>query len=177
MRLSVRIASAALALVATTGLVAATFAPATAAPAAVSTRVAHLVFDTKVSSIGTTLTTLPGGITFGWNQLAGRTQWNGRGAKVAFLGDVNYKSGNGPFNGYVTITRTDGAALSVYIAGQALSIGDGTTSTKFSGTVTVIGGTKALRGATGAGSMTGQRLAALGSPVEMTLDLDAVLKS
>ena len=132
-----------------------------------------LTFTTRVVSSGTTLTTQPGGHTFGWNNLSGPTRWGNQDATVTFLGDVDYTDGSGPFNGYVTVTRADGTRLSFRTEGAALAVPEtsGATVTYFTGAVRVIQGTGAFRGAVGIGTMTGERDAALGSPVELTFRL------
>lgn len=124
------------------------------------------------TSTGTTLQTLPGGITYGWNHLVAGTKWAGQDATADFLGDVEYVDGSGPFNGYITLTRADGAKLGLRVQGSALSLATtGTAEARFSGNVTVIGGSGAFAGATGIGTMTGTRQSALGSPVQLLLRL------
>jgi len=145
-----------------------------AGPAAAATKKpVTLTFTTTLTSSGTTLESLPGGHTYGWNNLSGSTTWGKQSAEISFLGDVDYVNGSGPFNGYVTITRADGVTLGTHIDGNALAVPDGSAGTRtvFAGSVSVIQGTRAYRGASGIGTMTGQRRSALGSPVEMTLTL------
>ena len=77
--------------------------PAHAAPAAQT-----VVLETTLTSTGTNLTTI-GNVTYGWNDLKGVTTWGKEAATVRLQGDVGYKNGSGPFNGYFTITRADGA--------------------------------------------------------------------
>lgn len=145
------------------------------APAQAATRSERIELRTVFSSTGTTLQKLPGGITYGWNHLVAGTKWGGQDATVDFLGDVSYVNGTGPFNGYITITRADGATLGLRVAGSALSLASaGTSDARFSGNVTVIGGDGPYAGATGIGTMTGSRAAALGSPVTMTFRLTVV---
>ena len=144
--------------------------------AAASKKLVTLTFTTTLTSGGTTLETLPGGHTYGWNNLSGTTTWGKQAATISFLGDVDYVNGSGPFNGYVTVTRADGVALGTHIDGNALAAPDGSAGTRtiFAGSVSVIQGTGAYRGSTGIGTMTGQRKSALGSPVEMTLTLSVL---
>ncbi len=143
------------------------------ASAAVAKKPVTLTFSTTLSSSGTTLESLPGGHTYGWNTLNGPTRWGNQDATITFLGDVDYVNGSGPFNGYVTITRADGVILGTHIDGNALAVAAGSdgTRTLFAGSVSVIQGTGTFRGARGIGTMTGSRTAALGSPVKMTLTL------
>lgn len=146
---------------------------AAAAPAQAATRSERIELRMEFRSAGMTLEQLPGGITYGWNDLRAGTRWAGQDATVRFLGDVEYVDGSGPFNGYLTVTRADGAVLGLRVQGSALSLASGasTADARFSGNVTVIGGDGAYRGARGIGTMTGSRQAALGSPVGLTVRL------
>lgn len=154
---------AAVALVATAGLV------GTPAQAAKSKT---LVFDVDLTSAGTTLETLPGDVTYGWNDLQGPTRWGKSAAQMRFLGNVDYVSGTGPFGGFVTVTRADGVKIAFSVSGWSTSPEtSGTANAKFRGTLTVIGGTGPYAKATGTGTMEGYREAALGSPVELTFSV------
>jgi len=129
-----------------------------------------LTFDVDLVSAGTTLTTLPGDITYGWNDLRGPTRWGKSSAQMRFLGSVDYVAGTGPFGGFVTVTRADGVSIAFSVTGWSTSPSNqsGTANAKFRGTFTIIGGTGPYAGATGTGTMEGYRKAALGSPVELT---------
>ena len=133
----------------------------------------NLVFEVDFSSAGTTLETLPGGVTYGWNDLRGPTRWGKSSAQVRFLGSVDYISGTGPFGGFVTITRADGVKLALAVSGWSTTpqSESGTANARFRGTVTVIGGTGPFAKARGTGTMKGLRKAALGSPVELTFSV------
>lgn len=132
----------------------------------------ELVFEVDLVSQGTTLHTLPGGIVYGWNHLEGPTSWGKKRADLEFLGNVDYVDGTGPFNGFVTVTRSDGTQLALSVTGWATApAGTGTANAKFRGTVSVIGGSGPYAGATGSGTMQGYRKAALGSPVELTFSV------
>lgn len=126
-----------------------------------------VVLAVQLTSRGTTLTTLPGGVTYGWNDLAASTLWGQQRAEMRFQGSVNYVSGSGPFGGFATITRADGAVMGLVVNGSAMSLGKGTSDTRFSGNVSVIGGSGALTGVQGVGTMTGLRAGQLGAPVEL----------
>lgn len=158
------VALLATALVALVGLAG---APAQAAKAKI------LVFEVDLVSAGTTLETLPGDVTYGWNDLRGPTRWGKSSAQVRFLGSVNYVNGTGPFGGFVTVTRADGAKIGLSVSGWATTPPgeQGTADASFRGTVTVIGGTGPYAKATGTGTMEGYRKAALGSPVELTFSV------
>lgn len=153
-------ALAATSLIALAGLAA---APAQAAKSKT------LVFDVDLTSAGTTLETLPGGVTYGWNDLRGPTRWGKSPAQLRFLGNVDYVNGTGPFGGFVTVTRSDGVRIAFSVSGWSTSPEtSGTANATFRGTLTVIGGTGPYAKATGTGTMEGYRKAALGSPVELT---------
>ncbi len=157
---------AALTAAALVGLAGLAGAPAQAAKSKV------LVFDVDLTSSGTTLETLPGDVTYGWNDLKGTTRWGKSSAQMRFLGSVDYVSGTGPFGGFVTVTRADGVTLALSVSGWATSPEtSGTANASFRGTVTVIGGTGPYAKATGKGTMAGYRKAALGSPVELTFSV------
>ncbi|MGI9197333.1 MAG: hypothetical protein ACR2KE_07705 [Candidatus Nanopelagicales bacterium] len=160
----------ALALVAVLGI-AALVAPGAAQAKAPPTK--NLTFTARFTSLGTTLTTLPGGHTYGWNHLTGPTTWGKKKATMDFLGSVNYVDGTGPFGGLITVTRSDGTQLGFSVSGWATTPSNetGTADATFAGTVIVIGGTGPYEGATGTGTMSGFRKAALGSPVELTFSL------
>ena len=158
------VALLATALVALVGLAG---APAQAAKAKI------LVFEVDLVSAGTTLETLPGDVTYGWNDLRGPTRWGKKDAALRFLGSVDYVNGTGPFGGFVTVTRADGVKLAFSVSGWATTPADqeGTANATLRGTVTVIGGTGPYARATGTGTMEGFRKAALGSPVELTFSV------
>ncbi len=131
-----------------------------------------LVFEVDLTSAGTTLETLPGDVTYGWNDLQGPTRWGKSSAQMRFLGNVDYVSGTGPFGGFVTVTRADGVKIAFSVSGWSTSPEtSGTANAKFRGTLTVIGGTGPYAKATGTGTMEGYRKSALGSPVELTFSV------
>lgn len=165
-----RLSTAALVMVAVASMVA--WLGIVPAPAqAASTRT--LTFDTRLTSAGTQLEELPGGIVYGWNHLVGPTMWGKRTADVDFLGSVDYREGTGPFNGFVTVTRADGTTLAFSVSGWSTTPPSetGTSDARFRGTLTVIGGTGAFEGARGTGTMRGVRRAALGSPVRLVFEV------
>jgi hypothetical protein len=153
-------AIAAAALIPTMGLM---------APTAQAAKSTTLTFNVDLTSAGTTLETLPGGVTYGWNDLRGPTRWGKRAAHMRFLGSVDYVNGTGPFTGFVTVTRADGVKIALSVSGWSTSPPreQGTADARFRGTVTVIGGTGPFARATGSGTMEGRRKAALGSPVQL----------
>jgi len=142
-------------------------------PAHAASTAKNLTIKADLTSFGTVLDTLPGDVTYGWNDLRGSTQWGKQDASVRFLASVNYVSGTGPFSGPVTITRADGTklALSVNAWATTPSGQSGTANATFRGTVTIIGGSGAYAGAMGTGTLKGYRKAALGSPARFTFAL------
>ena len=144
-----------------------------AAPAQAKPATKNLTFAVDLTSAGTVLETLPGDITYGWNDLRGSTQWGKQGAALRFLGSVDYVDGTGPFGGFVTVTRADGVTLAFSVSGWATTPSNqkGTANATFHGTITVIGGSGPYAGARGVGTMKGFRKAALGSPVQLTFSL------
>ena len=167
-----RVTAVALGCVLACGL-ALSLAPVATAASGTSQRI---VLVSRLTSAGTTLQNLPGGITYGWNDLRGATTWAGQPATIRFLGSVDYTDGSGPFGGFVTVTREDGAVLAFRVDGEALdaSLPDGRDETTFSGAIRVIGGDGAYQGARGIGTMTGFRDGPVGSPVQLTFNLRVV---
>ena len=159
-----------------TGLIAAVIAILSLgfiAPASAAPKGEKIVFLTEFVSEETTLNTLPGGYTYGWNYLTSGTKVAGKPGKVQFLGVVNYKDGSGPFGGFVTVTLDNGSVLGLAVDGQGLSLssGSGTADARFGGSIKVISGTGDFKGAKGMGTMTGSRASDLGSPVAMKFNL------
>lgn len=133
-----------------------------------ATTTQSLEFPVRLTSAGSSLTELPGGVTYGWNDLRGPTTWGARSASLRFQGSVDYVDGTGPFGGFVTVTRSDGTALALTVTGYAIASAKGTPSrTKFRGTVAVIGGSGPYAGARGTGTVSGFRKSALGSPAKL----------
>ncbi len=142
-------------------------------PASAASSVTSLTFTTTMTSIETNLQTLPGGHTYGWNHFTGTTMWGNQSATIVFLGDVDYVNGSGPFGGYVTVTRADGTKLAFTTKGNTLAE-DQTTdgiAARFASSLQVIGGTNDYSRATGVGTMTGSRDAAIGSPAKFVFKL------
>ena len=163
-----------LSLAATATLALTMFSAVTPAHAASTGSTVSLVFKTTLVSNGTTIETLPGGIQYGWNNLNGTTTWGTSQATMQFLGDVNYRGGSGPFNGYITVTRSDGTKIAFSASGSALYLSgpNGSSTTHFSGNLSVISGTGEFLGATGIGTMVGIREGALGTPARFTWRLE-----
>ena len=111
-----------------------------------------------------------GSFVYGWNHLTGTSPTRGGAINVDLLGAVNYKSGSGPFSGFVTFTFPDGSSLAVTMQGATEAATD-TENATFLATLGVIGGTGRYENATGSGTFVGSRDAALGGAVAATFDL------
>jgi quercetin dioxygenase-like cupin family protein len=110
-----------------------------------------------------------GSIVYGWNRLTGTATLDGKPVSVDLLGDVNYKSGNGPFSGFITFKFADGATLAVAMQGAATQAPDGTSTVV--ATLGILGGTGRYETATGTGTFVGSRSATVGATVAATFDL------
>jgi len=107
--------------------------------------------------------------TYGWNRLTGTAADASGPIDVELLGSVMYTRGSGPFSGLLTFTFADGSVLGAQVQGVATRGADGVT--QIASTLGVINGTGRYEGATGAGTFTGSRDAALGQPVAATFEL------
>jgi hypothetical protein len=101
--------------------------------------------------------------TYGWNQLTGTASTGSGDVGVTLLGNVSYVDGSGPFYGFLTLEFASLSTLGLTLNGKAAKQADG--STKLTSKLQVIDGNAAFTGATGSGSFTGSRAAALGSPI------------
>lgn len=108
-----------------------------------------------------------GAAVYGWNHLVGTGADE---VGVEILGAVNYRSGNGPFNGFATVTDPDGSTLAMYMQGVTVASDDGTNAV-FTATMNVIAGTGTYAGATGVGTFTGTRDASLGTAIRAVFDV------
>jgi quercetin dioxygenase-like cupin family protein len=111
-----------------------------------------------------------GSTVYGWNHLTGTSNVDGRTVGVDLLGAVTYRSGSGPFSGFITFTFPDGSTLGVSMQGMTVASAD-TKNASFIATLGVIDGTGRYEGAAGTGTFTGSRTAALGAAVAATFDL------
>lgn len=107
-----------------------------------------LVFDVALQSAGSDTYVLPEDVSYGQGRLVGTTTWGKRSASVDWMCSHVSSAGTGPANDLVTITRSDGAVLALAVTGW---VDQG----KLRGTVQVIGGKGAYRGATGTGTVVG----------------------
>lgn len=119
-------------------------------PPAVAQGGSHdLVLRISLRPVSDDVRDLPGGVSYGQSQLEGSTRWGGRPAKVEWMCSHVTTDGVGPAHDLVTVTRSDGAVLALAVNGRV-------TDDTLRGTVEVIGGKGAYRGATGSGSVIGR---------------------
>lgn len=109
-------------------------------------------------------------VVYGWNRLVGTARLDGQPVGVDMLGSVDYVAGSGPISGFITFGFPDGSTLGVAMHGAAHASAAGA-DTAFTATLGVTGGTGRYIGATGSGTFTGSRKAALGTAVAATFDL------
>lgn len=134
----------------------------------------RIAFSAGFTSQNTSLTELPGGHKYGWNDLTAVATINGQAATIRFQGAVDYINGSGPFDGFITITFADNTQLAVVADGDALVTDSGTTD--FTGRINTIGGTGKYQGVKGIGTMRGSRSGELGAPVSLSFRLTLSLK-
>lgn len=108
-----------------------------------------LVFEVTLQPARGDVYDLPGDVTYGQSRLIGTTTWGRRAASVDWMCSHVSAEGTGPVSDLVTIMRSDGAVLALAISGW---VAGGT----LRGTVEVIGGRGAYRGATGTGTVVGR---------------------
>ncbi|MFM1918313.1 MAG: hypothetical protein RJB01_1828 [Actinomycetota bacterium] len=145
-----------------------------ATPASAKPSTERIAFSAGFTSQNTSLTELPGGHKYGWNDLTAAATINGQQATVRFQGSVDYTNGSGPFDGFITITFADNTQLALVADGDALLTDSGTTD--FTGRINTITGTGKYKGVTGIGTMRGSRSGELGAPVSLTFRLTLGLK-
>jgi hypothetical protein len=134
-----------------------------------SGQASNIAVSVTLSSKQTALTQVGkgGDVTYGWNQLAGSAATASGTTQVEILGNVDYLGGSGRFFGFVTLKFASLSTLGFLMEGRATKQPDG--STRLKATLKVIDGSAAFTGAKGAGSFSGTRAAALGSPIDITL--------
>jgi hypothetical protein len=111
-----------------------------------------------------------GAITYGWNELTGTASTPSGDVHVTLLGNVEYTNGSGPFFGLLTLKFASLSTLGLHLEGHATLRKDGTTALKSK--LRILGGNAAFTGATGKGSFTGERAAALGSPIVIKVTIE-----
>lgn len=131
----------------------------------------NLTFGVDLTSASNNLKTLNGGsATTGWNQLVGATTVSGATMNVELLATVTYVNGSGPFTGVANLTYPDGSVVTLKLDGLA-TYNSTTTTTTFSSSLKVLGGTATHAGATGVGTFTGSRNTTLGGPVHLDFQI------
>lgn len=183
------------------GGAATTAAGALASASASSEPGQSLDFIVELTSADRTLHTVGpnSSLVYGRNNLVGEAEVNGQPVRVEFLGNVDYVSGRGPFDGFITLVFPDDAAASptpsesgsagdTASASAAASPGeqapqntigirvDGEATpvdsgSKFAARLEVIGGTGTYADTVGAGSFSGSRTDALGGAVRLDITL------
>lgn len=109
-----------------------------------------------------------GSYRYGHGRLQGTTTLRGAQVRVELLGSIRYANGSGPFTGFWTFTRADGAVVAFDYSGRATQTQD---RTRLRGRLAVIGGTGAWTKVRGSGTVTGRRVGAVGGDVEYTVTL------
>jgi quercetin dioxygenase-like cupin family protein len=120
--------------------------------------------ETRLTTVGPDSTS-----TYGWNRLTGTATDTSGPVAIEMLGNVAYTNGSGPFSGTITFTFSDGSMLGVQMQGAATKAPD-TGATTFAATLGVLNGTGKYLNATGTGTFTGSRSAALGQAVDAAFD-------
>lgn len=131
-----------------------------------SRRVTVITVDVPLESVDRTLHKVgpESRSLYGWNHLVGTGSADGEPIEVEMLGNVDYTSGAGSFDGFVTFTWADHEIGVKMIDGRA-EPQTGTKVTKFSALLRVIGGTGEFESVSGRGTFTGERDADIGTTV------------
>ncbi len=106
-------------------------------------------------------------VQYGQNRLEGATDLFGGPAKVELLGNVQYRSGTGPFYGFLTLSWADGSSLGFNVTGQAGKKASGVTD--LSATMGFIGGTGRYVRANAVAKFEGTRDGKVGAPIVVEL--------
>lgn len=131
-----------------------------------ATGVTTIKLSTTIASVARTLYQVgPNNqSTYGTNRLVGTATLDGQPVAIEMLANVDYKTGSGPFFGFITFTFSDSSTLGVSMQGATTAAPNGTDA-KFASTLGVIGGTGRYLNTTGVGTFAGTRSAALGTDV------------
>jgi hypothetical protein len=157
----------------TASLLAACFAcpvVATSQPAA-SAQHLHVAFVTNTGSAepGDTTFYTVGQKQLGVGRLASIVDIDGEQVTFEVLVSLEYTEGSGPFTGFLSLLWPNGEAVACRYEGVVVrdEVGD----SRWNSILHVIDGSGSLTGATGGGTVSGFRSAALGGSVEYTVDL------
>ena len=131
-----------------------------------------------VSFVTTTGAAEPGDTTFytlgqkqfGVGRIASTIDINGEQVTFEVLVSLEYTNGSGPFTGFVSLLWPNGDAVACRYDGVVVR--DESGDSRWDSILHVIDGSGSLIGATGGGTLSGFRSAALGGSVEYTVDLD-----
>ena len=143
---------------------------ATPQPAADARRL-HLSFVTNTGAAepGDTTFYTVGQEQFGVGRLASLVDVDGEQVTFEVLVALEYIDGSGPFTGFVSLYWPNGDAVACRYAGVVVR--DNAGDSRWQSMLHVIDGSGSFTGATGVGTVSGFRSAALGGSVEYTVDL------
>jgi hypothetical protein len=106
---------------------------------------------------------------FGVGRLASIVDIDGEQVTFEVLVSLEYTDGSGPFTGFLSLLWPNGDAVACRYEGVVVR--DDAGDSRWNSILHVIDGSGSLTGATGSGTVSGFRSAALGSSVEYTVDL------
>lgn len=111
------------------------------------------------------ITTNPDGRSYGFERLTGTTRFRGQSVSIEENIEVALVRGNGPINGFLTMSAADGSQLVMRATGAITTSrrGDKPTGITVRAALVVIAGTGNWAGANGSGVLTGIRLGQDGS--------------
>ncbi len=141
-----------------------------AAPPSVARRLqVSFVTNTGAAEPGDTTFYTVGQEQFGVGRLASLVDVNGEQVTFEVLVSLEYFDGSGPFTGFISLFWPNGDSVVCRYQGDAVrdDVGD----SRWRSIVHVIDGSGSLTGATGGGTVSGFRSAALGGSVEYSVDL------
>lgn len=107
---------------------------------------------------------------FGVGRLASIVDINGEQVTFEVLVSLQYTDGSGPFTGFLSLIWPNGDAVACRYEG--VLVRDEAGDSRWNSILLVIDGSGSLTGATGVGTLSGFRSAALGGSVEYTVDLN-----
>lgn len=128
-----------------------------------------IALTTDLIPVDNRLADAPPDLRYGWNHLVGTSDLDGQTVRSDMLANVAYRSGRGPFFGFVTFTWPDGSSLVTEMFGEAVPQAGG--STVVQGLLTITAGTGRYAGANGYGTILGRRNAAIGVAVATAFTL------
>jgi hypothetical protein len=132
----------------------------------------HVAFATTTGAAepGDTTFYTVGQEQFGVGRLASIVDIDGQQVTFEVLVSLEYTDGSGPFTGFLSLLWPNGDAVACRYEGVVVR--DEAGDSRWNSILHVIDGSGSLTGATGQGTVSGFRSAALGGPVEYTVDLN-----